>query len=550
MELLVHVAAPSARRDDDRYKRLAQAYSAFESATAIPIQTATSPDNGAHHDEALKKSPIDPLNPELEASKFSPSLFLEDTQLARSALESQLLTSSLGHELDLSDLASRSAWDQTLVLGDELSQPVQEKPASRSTQVSLKRPRSPSLGPSTTRHPLLMSSPVLPLHEDEERVLGFFEQQFPCETSPSKHPQQRVDLRLTKRRRSTSSSKSDDIPSQLPSTYSLSDIASFSHQREDIEKSSPAQVGPCTPHRRIGRLVHPASSPIQQLSRADITAGLSHGAIRPSPRAEISAAVNRIGVRTISGLNTSQSLSIAHLSSGVVQAVQRNDAQSVDHPETSSCGQAITSVCGGPLLRITESTIAMPPPPRPEPKAANAIPVNSLKPGEVEAMQTLSMSIYPEPPQTSSKSFLTHITPVLDSLYKDPNMTNRYRPKRIVRPPCQSERGHWLLDLRRWSAGDQVDFWRFLEKKVGSGLAGWGVWCTRELDGRGTGNDVTTDASAQERDCPACIGKVKIMCWGEVVQHVYLMLFVASKAQIRHGSAVWIDADGEVVVQM
>ena len=129
-------------------------------------------------------------------------------------------------------------------------------------------------------------------------------------------------------------------------------------------------------------------------------------------------------------------------------------------------------------------------------------------------------------------------------------MTNRYRPKRTVRPLHQSERGHWLLDLRRWSAGDQIDFWRFLEKKVGSGLAGWGVWCTRELDGRETGNDGTVDASAQEGDCQACIGKVKIMCWGEVVQHVYLMLFVASKAQIRHGSAVWIDADGEVVVQM
>jgi hypothetical protein len=44
--------------------------------------------------------------------------------------------------------------------------------------------------------------------------------------------------------------------------------------------------------------------------------------------------------------------------------------------------------------------------------------------------------------------------------------------------------------------------------------------------------------------------EVRVFCWGEVVRHVYLMLYVASKSKVRKLGLKWIDAEGEVVVQM
>jgi hypothetical protein len=63
---------------------------------------------------------------------------------------------------------------------------------------------------------------------------------------------------------------------------------------------------------------------------------------------------------------------------------------------------------------------------------------------------------------------------------------------------------------------------------IESGRVGWGVWYVREL------------AELE----------VRVFCWGEVVRHVYLMLYVASKSKVRKLGLKWIDAEGEVVVQM
>ena len=63
---------------------------------------------------------------------------------------------------------------------------------------------------------------------------------------------------------------------------------------------------------------------------------------------------------------------------------------------------------------------------------------------------------------------------------------------------------------------------------IGPGRVGWGVWCTREADTL----------------------VVRVYCWGEVARHVYLMLYVASKSKVRKLGLNWVDADGEVVVQM
>lgn len=42
----------------------------------------------------------------------------------------------------------------------------------------------------------------------------------------------------------------------------------------------------------------------------------------------------------------------------------------------------------------------------------------------------------------------------------------------------------------------------------------------------------------------------KVYCWGEIVPEIWLLLFMASHRQIKGCGAAWIDAGGEIIVQM
>lgn len=101
MELLVHVSAASSKKDDDRFKRLARSYSDFEVINTTLVQShegLVSPEICIPGTDLISTA-----SGKLDASSWSPSKFLDDTQLARTALESQFLTSSLRqeqHDLD------------------------------------------------------------------------------------------------------------------------------------------------------------------------------------------------------------------------------------------------------------------------------------------------------------------------------------------------------------------------------------------------------------------------------------------------------------------
>ena len=137
--------------------------------------------------------------------------------------------------------------------------------------------------------------------------------------------------------------------------------------------------------------------------------------------------------------------------------------------------------------------------------------------------------------------YTTHVTDSLRFLAEDSEIKGHYQPSTVLRDIRPLERGYWLIDTSSWLSQIQVDFWSFLEKLVGNGSAGWGVWCTR---------------GKSEESVPPCdpnetsLGTVKVFCWGEIVKHVYLLLYVASKSKVRKLGLRWIDAEGKTIVQM
>lgn len=204
-------------------------------------------------------------------------------------------------------------------------------------------------------------------------------------------------------------------------------------------------------------------------------------------------------------------------------------------PTSSSPGQLVSPATeGGSIVRESEVEAKR--------RKLNSLSTPKAKATfqEREVFKSLLMQIHPPLPPTGSDTFISHVTPQLQTQFWDSvELQGKYKPlpHRDLR---QSERGYWQFDTRSWSPKIQIKFWVFLQSNIGSGVGGWGVWCVRENDPEADEND---DANAE-------LGTVKVFCWGEVVGHVWLLCYVASQARLKRVESQWIDADGEIVVRI
>ncbi|KAI1105229.1 hypothetical protein F4804DRAFT_304725 [Jackrogersella minutella] len=135
----------------------------------------------------------------------------------------------------------------------------------------------------------------------------------------------------------------------------------------------------------------------------------------------------------------------------------------------------------------------------------------------------------PDPPismtEVESHNF---ITPGLERLAQDLNMQKRYRTKEVSRGLRPFERGYWLVDCSAWDSQLKRDAWAYLANYVGTGVAGWGIRCTRDSDFRW----------------------LRVYCWGLVTGHIYLLLYLASQRKILYMKSSWVDSEGIKVIVM
>ncbi|CAH0001128.1 unnamed protein product [Clonostachys byssicola] len=107
------------------------------------------------------------------------------------------------------------------------------------------------------------------------------------------------------------------------------------------------------------------------------------------------------------------------------------------------------------------------------------------------------------------------------------DLSSRYRPE-ADRDITPLERGYWLVDCSSWSRDVRLDLWNFLIPYIEGGLAGWGVWCRRD----------------------AALDEVRLYCWGSLVKHAYLLLYLASGRHLKYTGAVWKDAEAKPVLRV
>ncbi|KAI0870742.1 hypothetical protein GGS24DRAFT_95474 [Hypoxylon argillaceum] len=120
------------------------------------------------------------------------------------------------------------------------------------------------------------------------------------------------------------------------------------------------------------------------------------------------------------------------------------------------------------------------------------------------------------------------ITQGLQNLGHDVGLTSRFQPKEQRRELRPYERGHWLVDCSSWEPRLKRDAWAFLANYIGTGIAGWGVWCKRNTD----------------------FEELRVYCWGSVVVHIYYVLWLSSQRRIRFTESSWVDAEGTKVITM
>lgn len=172
----------------------------------------------------------------------------------------------------------------------------------------------------------------------------------------------------------------------------------------------------------------------------------------------------------------------------------------------------------------------------PRPKITKGGPTTT--PGSVQLTQPidfakLQIEVYPPEPKVSTEQPGTlpcQITPALAAIKaKDPTS---FKPIKTSKEPKPDDRGHWLINCSNWTTQLQQTFWNDTCEQIASGQLGWGVTLYRE---GGTAR---------------ALGKVKLYCWGEVVEHMWLALCLYSKGAASGCGSRWIDADGNAAFVM
>ncbi|KAK3659088.1 hypothetical protein LTR56_001525 [Elasticomyces elasticus] len=295
-----------------------------------------------------------------------------------------------------------------------------------------------------------------------------------------------------------------DTTSELPTSYSLSDITS---------QSSRARIGLRGEERSV-------SDPgvIGSNSRGD---GQGHGqgersSVTGEDGARARTQLGKEEVRVVDG-------AVLEKRTGYLIKAAPGTKAGMTAAATGPATPAYSKVTKDNASNESPNITALPPP----------------KPAAESPFADLPLSIRPPEPEVTINEFTTHITPTLSYLSSSPQLKEAYTPVSVSRPLLPLERGYWLIDPSPWPTETQIAFWKFLKNKVGSGDVGWGAWCLREeveegVRGGGGGG----------------LGLVQVFCWGEVVREVYLMLYVASTSRVRKCGLRWVDGEGRVVVQM
>ncbi|KAL2159194.1 hypothetical protein VTH06DRAFT_2626 [Thermothelomyces fergusii] len=148
----------------------------------------------------------------------------------------------------------------------------------------------------------------------------------------------------------------------------------------------------------------------------------------------------------------------------------------------------------------------------------------------LDQWENTGLEILSPPPTTGLRELRAEdmVTDVLASLARELGLEKRFRPASQARELRPFERGYWLVDCSAWPPDLKRFAWEFLADYLRQGAAGWGTSCRRDRE----------------------FSRIRLYCWGCVVGHMYLVLYLMSKRRVLYSGASWVDGEGKAVVVM
>jgi hypothetical protein len=130
---------------------------------------------------------------------------------------------------------------------------------------------------------------------------------------------------------------------------------------------------------------------------------------------------------------------------------------------------------------------------------------------------------------TSPGTLPSQITPYLATI-KTQSPT-QFKPIKKLRSPAPDTRGWWSIDCSQWPAQTQKDFWDAICELLTDGRLGWATSLHREIGAQ-------------------TLGEIRLYCWGELVEHMWLVLWLCSKGEVEGAGLKWFDAWKTAVFEM
>lgn len=529
-EILVHLSAPTSHKDDERYRRLANAYDEFEPASTVKpttrhggdsdvVSTDNQPAVALLHDDPETLANEDALTsnvtqegPSVHLANQTPSTtgFVAPTQVTPFPRRSARKGKKLELFAQAPDFGSFTSTSRTPIqqLHEIERRWLQERSSTKRSASGLSKTRNT---PSKDSLPLYIENTQEALASLEDHIesssFGGWpsSSQSPVMQRPSKKP------RLSPTQQPPEASRTDQhvknqVPGFLPTPSTFSPLPPPRTPTRDINSSQMPDSYNLSNSQLSSFYGSYPSGPVSQNSVApdgSTGAGFSQDGRANYEPYQLQSPVTGTAVQEKAVVVSQQS--------HPVMPEESHDSPSVEQTTTNSDASVVDPV------------------PQPEDFDFGPLP----------------LQLWSKPEAVGKKRGFNEVTSMMETYVSKASITKHYRPASVSRPIEAAERGCWMFDTADWEPKRQHEFWTRMQYMVGEGYFG-NVWCQRNVPKNWRSGG--TDGNEAEG-----LGVVWLFCWGQVVPHIWVVLLVESHLQIRKSRARWTVGPMEkleVVVQM
>ncbi|KAH7064559.1 hypothetical protein B0J12DRAFT_636956 [Macrophomina phaseolina] len=557
-EILVHISAPTSYQDDERYRRLAEAYDDFEPAASthyiagackvanvngrtprhvspgIPATVRAIGRQPAHRG-VIEEEPSAHPTIETPRVKETPVTigFVEPAQIVPDSLKSTVKGRKLELYAQAPDFGSFTSTPASRMPIEQLLE--EDRRFTQQQRSSVKRNasgRPKSFTPGKAPHPLFI--------EDTQETLVALEDHADSSSFgswPSSSAESPTILR---------SSKRSCLLDESPDT----EIIQASYHAKAPASDAPIFSSAWAPLPRMPPTGSMSSEMPDDYHLGNVLSASLRTSEQSEPGSANGSALNRNpgatprfrGLQNIVSKKQHPSLAQAR-PDGITRVISQPSA-SVQDALVPVQFEASVNNQGRVLRASTQKSFEIVQKDKQSSRLSTTVSKNITQSQRLD-FSSLPLHLLPKQPSAEKRLEFNGVTSMLERYVKKTPIAHYYKPAAVTRTVGDEERGCWMFDTSNWEPICQHEFWTRMQYLLERGYLG-DIWLQRNVP-ENLHCDGTDGGEANG------LGVVWVFCWGQVVPYLWIMLLVESKRQIQKSKACWAVGpieELEVVVRM